>query len=295
MTKNVTGDAALASRFEQERPRLRAIAYRMLGSLGEAEDAVQEAWIRLGRTGEDRPRNLGPWLTTVVSRVCLDWLRSRAVRSEEPLDDDAPVARSFRAADPEQEALQADAVGLAMLVVLERLAPAERVAFVLHDMFHVPFEEIAAIVDRSPTAARQLASRGRRRVQGPAPASAVDRALQHHAVEAFLAASRAGDLAGLIAVLDPNVVLRADHRLVHKGEPLEVQGAEAVARRGLAGNKGAVFARVAIVDGAVGVVVAPRGRLALALRFVHVGGRIATIEVIAGPERLAKVDLAVLA
>jgi RNA polymerase sigma-70 factor (ECF subfamily) len=279
----------LAGRFEEERTRLRAIAYRMLGSLSEAEDAVQEAWIRLDRSGDTELRNMSSWLTTVVSRVCLDMLRSRTSRREDPLDDHVPAVERTAAADPEQEALLADSVGLAMLVVLERLAPAERIAFVLHDMFEVPFDEIALIVDRSSEATRQLASRGRRRVHGAPPADRVDRTLQRQVVEAFLSASRAGDLNALIAILDPEVV----SRVAASGR--ELRGAEAVAANALATGKGAKLARMALVNGRVGIVVAPRGRLLLVLSFEYANGRIGAIDVIAGPQRLEALEIAVLA
>ncbi len=215
----------LADRFEASRNHLRAVAYRMLGSMSEADDAVQEAWLRVSRSGTSGVENLGGWLTTVVARVCLDLLRSRKSRREEPLG----VHLQDPIANPEHEALLADSVGLALLVVLETLAPAERLAFVLHDMFAVPFDEIAPIVGRSPAAARQLASRARRRVQGAATVSDTDRARQREVVDAFLAASRGGDFAALLAVLDPDVVLRADRAAVEMGSAKEVRGAAAVA------------------------------------------------------------------
>jgi len=284
----------LAERFEANRAHLRAVAYRMLGSLSEAEDAVQEAWLRLGRSDTSGVANLGGWLTTVVARVCLDMLRARKSRREEPLDahPPEPIVSREDGIDPEQEALLADSVGLALLVILETLAPAERLAFVLHDMFAVPFDEIAAIVGRSPTAARQLASRARRRVQGATTVSEVDRTRQREVVEAYLAASRGGDFDGLLAVLDPDVVLRADRSAVPPGASREIRGARAVAEQAL--TRRARFAQPALVNGAVGIVVAPRGRLLLVLGFTLKGGKIAEIDVIADPARLRQLDLAVL-
>jgi RNA polymerase sigma-70 factor (ECF subfamily) len=283
-----------AEQFEAHRTHLRAVGYRMLGSLSEAEDAVQEAWLRLSRSDTSGVENLGGWLTTVVARVCLDMLRARKARREEALDADVPepIASRKGGTDPEQEALLADSVGLALLVILETLAPAERLAFVLHDMFAVPFEDIAPIVGRSPTAARQLASRARRRVQGGATVPEADRTRQREVVEAFLAAARGGDFQGLLAVLDPDVVLRADRTAVSRGASTDVHGARAVAEGALAHR--ARFARPVLVNGAVGVVVAPRGRLLMVLRFTVKGGKIAEIDVIGDPARLRQFDLAVL-
>jgi RNA polymerase sigma-70 factor (ECF subfamily) len=281
----------LAEQFEGRRSHLRAVAYRMLGSLSEADDAVQEAWLRLSRTDVSGVENLGGWLTTVVSRVSLDMLRSRRSRREEPLDDDDPVAA---AVDPEQEALLADSVGLALLVVLETLPPAERLAFVLHDLFGVPFEEIAPIVERSPTAARQLASRARRRVQGAETRSDTDLRRRREVVDAFLAASRSGDFDALLALLDPDAVLRIDSAALPAGAPAEVRGAAAVANAHLAAARGARLARPALVNGSPGIVVAPGGRLLLVLELTVEDGRIAAIDVVADPERLAALDLAVL-
>jgi RNA polymerase sigma-70 factor (ECF subfamily) len=286
----------MAQRFEEHRGRLRAVAYRMLGSLSEADDAVQETWLRLSRADTSGVQNLGGWLTTVVGRVCLDMLRSRASRREESLDAQAPtpIASRIPGTDPEQEALLADAVGLALLVVLETLAPAERLAFVLHDMFAVPFDEIAPIVGRSPTAARQLASRARRRVHGAGGEEGADRIAhadltrQRTVVDAFLAAARAGDFDALLAVLDPIVVLHSDRA----GTPREVRGAQEVARRAVVGRARA--AQAARVNGGVGVVVAPRGRLLMVLDFTIAQGRIVAIDAIADPERLRRLDLAVL-
>ena len=285
----------LAERFEEHRGHLRAVAYRMLGSLSEAEDAVQSAWLRLSRAETSGVENLGGWLTTVVARVCLDMLRSRESRREEPLNEQGtePVAGRGRGGDPEQEALLADAVGLALLVVLDTLGPAERLAFVLHDLFALPFEEIAPIVGRSPAAARQLASRARRRVQGGTAAQDADLARQREVVDAFLAAVRGGDFDALLAVLDPDVVLRTDSAVLPRGAAAEVRGAVAVAERSAKGSARA--ARPVLIDGAVGVVVAPRGRLFMVLRFTIEGGKIMEIEAIAEPARLARLDLAVLA
>jgi len=282
----------LAEQFDAHRGHLQQVAYRMLGSTGEADDAVQEAWLRLSRADATGIENLGGWLTTVVARVCLDILRSRKSRREEPLDDEPqPVAGHERVVDPEREAELADNVGLALLVVLEALAPAERVAFVLHDMFDLPFEEIAPIVGRTPTAARQLASRARRRVRGLAKTSEADVAGHRKIVDAFLAAARSGDMAGLLAVLDPDVVLHADRAAARLGGIAELSGAEAVA----ANFKGkAQQARPALVDGALGVVVAPQGRLLLVLNLTFAGDRIASIDVVADPDRLEGLDLSTL-
>jgi RNA polymerase sigma-70 factor (ECF subfamily) len=286
----------LAERFEADRAHLRGVAYRMLGSLGEADDAIQEAWLRLSRSDASEVENLSGWLTTVVARVCLDMLRSRKSRREEPLGEHAPelIANSGGGTDPEHEALLADSVGLALLVVLDRLTPAERLAFVLHDMFAVPFDEIAPIVGRTPTAARQLASRARRRVRGAATVPDVDLTRQREVVDAFLAALRGGDFDGLLAVLDPDVVIRADEAAGRPGAPREVRGARNWAKQALAFSRGARFARPALVDGAVGVVLAPRGRLSRVLSITITRGKIAQIEVIADPERLHQLDLAAL-
>jgi RNA polymerase sigma-70 factor (ECF subfamily) len=296
----------LAERFEAHRSHLRAVAYRMLGSLSEADDAVQEAWIRLGRADTDSVENLGGWLTRVTARVCLDMLRSRKARREESLDAPGQMQPELRAAggDPEQEAVLADSVGLALLVVLEMLEPAERLAFVLHDMFAVPFDEIAPIVGRTPTAARQLASRARRRVHGVgareeangheavAKAREGDRTQQRAVVDAFLAAARGGDFQGLLAVLDPDVVFRADAAAGLGAGPQMVRGAEAVAPLALRGRARA--ARPVLVNGAVGVVVAPRGRLLMVLDFTIRDGKIVAIDGIADAERLGALELAVL-
>lgn len=285
----------LATRFEENRPHLRAVAYRMLGSSSEADDAVQESWLRLSRSDASGVENLRGWLTTVVARVCLDMLRSRQSRREELLGEHVPAIIASRegGTDPEQEALLADSVGLAFLVVLETLAPAERVAFVLHEMFAVPFDEIAPIVGRSPAAARQLASRARRRVHGRA-VSAADRTRQRGVVDAFLAALREGDFEGLVAVLDPDAVVRVDEAGARPGAPREVRGARNWAKGAIAFSKAARFAQPALVDGEVGLVVAPRGRLLRVLKFTITRGRIAEVDVIADPARLRRLDLAVL-
>ena len=286
----------LAKSFEENRTHMREVAYRMLGSLTEADDAVQEAWIRLSRSDMSRVENLRGWLTTVVARICLDMLRSRKSRGEEALDTQAPepIANAGGATtDPEHEAILADSVGLALLVVLDTLPPAERLAFVLHDMFAMPFDEIAPIVRRSPAAARQLASRARRRVQG-AKVSGSDLARQREVVDAFLSALRSGDFEGLLAVLDPDVEVRVDASAVAPGGSTEVRGAETWARGAIAFSRGARFARPAMVNGAVGAVVAPRGRLFRVLSFTFAHGKIVQVDVIADPARLKQTELAVL-
>jgi len=284
----------LAQQFEANRGRLRGVAYRMLGSLSEAEDAVQEAWLRLGRTDAAGVDNLGGWLTTVVARICLDMLRSRKARREDALDaaGPEPVANDNIEAVLEQESQLADSVGLALLVVLQTLAPAERIAFVLHDMFDLPFDEIAPVVGRSPTAARQLASRARRRVQGKAAEPDTDRDAQRRVVDAFLTAARGGDMQGLLAALDPDIVVRSDAAARKLGASPEVHGAERVARFYLGK---AQEARPALVDGEVGIVVAPRGRLFLALKLTFANNRIAGIDVVADPAQLRNIDVAAFA
>jgi len=282
----------LAERFEENRDHLRGVAYRMLGSLSETEDAVQEAWLRLSRSDAAEIENLGGWLTTVVARVCLDMLRSRNARREEALEASRPAADRGRGSDPEQEALLADSVGLALMVVLDRLAPAERLAFVMHDLFGVPFEEIATLVGRSPEAARQLASRARRRVRGPQPMEAGGLARNREVVDAFLAALRSSDLEGLVAVLDPELTVHTDAASSATGAPVEAHGARTWAQGAIAYAKGARFAQAALVDGQVGVVVAPRGRLFRVLAFTIVDGRIARVEVIGDPMRLRELDIA---
>jgi RNA polymerase sigma-70 factor (ECF subfamily) len=284
----------LADGFEANRPHLRAVAYRMLGSLNEADDAVQEAWLRLNRSDTAAIENLGGWLTTVVARVSLDMLRSRTSRREQPLGTHVPQPIVSREddVDPEQEALLADSVGLALLVVLETLSPAERLAFVLHDMFAVPFDEIAPIVGRSPTAARQLASRARRRVRGAVPAPDADRARQREVVDAFLAAARDGDFDALLAVLDPDVVLRVDRGA--RATSREIRGASAVVEQARTFTRLARFARPARVNGSAGFVVAsPTGPLAVA-GFAIADGRIVEIDLLADPTRLRALDLSAL-
>jgi RNA polymerase sigma factor (sigma-70 family) len=293
----------LAEQFEHNRGHLRAVAYRMMGSLSEAEDAVQECWLRLSRAGAEGIDNLSAWLTTVVARVCLDMLRSRQSRREEPLDAPGPSgaappepaeARRHRS-DPEDEALLADSVGLAVLVVLDRLNPAERLAFVLHDMFDFDFEQIGAVLGRSAVAARQLASRARRRVRGVSPARSRQLTGQRRVVDSFLAALRAGDLPSLVALLDPELVVHADVAALESGAPTLDHGVEAWAQETMATARGARFALPALVEGSVGVVVAPRGRLYLALRFTLANGKIARIDVVGDPERLRALDIAALA
>jgi RNA polymerase sigma factor (sigma-70 family) len=285
----------LTAQFEGNRAHLQAVAYRMLGSLSEADDAVQEAWLHLRRSGTSGVENLGGWLTTVVARVCLDMLRSRTSRREQLSGTSVPdvVAGPARAVDPEHEAEMADSVGLALLVVLSALAPAERLAFVLHDLFALSFDEIAPIVGRSPTAARQLASRARRRVRGADTPAEADRARQREVVDAFLGAAHGGDLDALLRVLDPDVVVRMDH-LPGKpsGAPVEIRGAAAVAN--MVRKGGARAARAALVNGSVGAVVAPRGRLMIVLVVTIAGGKIVAIDAISDPERLRSFELAVL-
>jgi RNA polymerase sigma factor (sigma-70 family) len=283
----------LAKQFEENRSHLRAVAYRMLGSLSEADDAIQEAWLRLSRADTSAVQNLGGWLTTVVARVCLDQLRFRKSRGEESLSGHLaePSLSGEDPTHPEHDALLADSVGLALLVVLETLAPAERVAFVLHDMFDLPFDEIAPIVGRSPTAARQLASRARRRVKGAAPVPGADLNRQRRVVDAFLAASRGGDFDALLAVLDPDVVLRADRAAVQLGASKEVRGAAAVAET-FSGR--ARVAQLALVDGAVGLVWAPGGRPRVVFGLTIADEKILAVDLIADPERIRQLDLAIL-
>jgi len=309
-------EETLAERFEGNRARLRAMAYRMLGSGGDAEDAVQEAWLRAARAGADDVANLDGWLTTITSRVCLDMLRSRQARREElagAADEEfglrAAVGGASDVGGPEQEAVLADSVGLALLVVLDRLGPAERVAFVLHDMFGVPFEEIAGITGRSSDAARQLASRGRRRVHGAAgqdgqdgapglpgggPAAARRLARQRAVAEAFIAASRAGDRDALLAVLDPDVVLHADAAAAPVGRPAELRGAAAVANGARLSAQRSANSVLILVDGVPGIVYAPGGQVEIVLAFSYRDDRISGIEVIADADRLDALELAVL-
>jgi RNA polymerase sigma-70 factor (ECF subfamily) len=273
----------LAQRFEENRSRLRAVAYRMLGSSSEAEDAVQEAWIRLSRSDADAIENLGGWLMTVVGRVCLDMLRSRSSRREEPLESHGDAAANDGVVDPEHEAVLADSIGLAMLVVLDTLTPAERVAFVLHDMFAVPFEEIGPIVGRTPTAARKLASRARNRVQGASPAGEPDAARHRRIVEAFLAAARGGEFDALLALLDPDAVVRADAAAVAMGAVAEVRGAGPVAET-FAGRARA--AQPALLGGRLGLLWAVGGRPRMAFTFTIEADAIVAIDLVADPERI---------
>jgi RNA polymerase sigma factor (sigma-70 family) len=282
----------LAERFEENRPHLRAVAYRMLGSSAEADDAVQETWLRLSRAGVGGVENLGGWLTTIVARVSLNMLRSRTLRREEPMDPPAigqPVAPPPNGTDPEHEAVLADSVGLALLVVLDTLTPAERLAFVLHDMFAVPFEEIAPIVERSPVATRQLASRARRRVQeaGPGdPPGEISR--RREVVAAFLAASREGDFDALLTMLDPDIVLRADNAAAQMGADAEAIGPRAVA--GIFSGRAKAL-RPALIDGAPGAVWTYRGETRVVFAFTFTGGTITAIEQIADPERIARFEV----
>jgi RNA polymerase sigma factor (sigma-70 family) len=298
----------LTERFEENRSRLRGVAYRMLGSLSEAEDAVQEAWLRLNRTDPSTVANLGGWLTTVVSRVCLDMLRSRKSRREEPMALQVTEPRIARGAgaDPEGEALLADSVGVALLVVLNTLTPAERLAFVLHDLFAMPFHEISAIVGRSPAAVKQLASRARRRVRGsPAPSDA-GLARQREVVDAFMRAVRAGDLEGLLAVLDPDAVIRIDASARFDGvvridappedvgKARELRGASTWAAQMIALSRGMRFVQPALIDGSVGIIFAPRGKLSRALTFTFASAKVTRVEVVGDRARLRELDIAVL-
>ena len=289
----------LADQFEQHRGHLRAVAYRMLGSTTEADDAVQESWIRLGRTDVSDVGNLRAWLTTVVARVCLDLLRARTSRREDPLDADADVhvpdpliARADR--NQEAEALLADSVSLALLVVLEKLEPAERLAFVLHDVFGMTFDEIAPVVERTPVATRQLASRARRRVQGQAPSSETDRREQRRVLDAFLAAARDGDFEGLVSVLHPDIVLRADAGPI-AGMSRVVRGAEAVASQATMFSQSALVNEIVLVNGALGILARrPDGRPFSVLGFTIVDGRIVEINILADPQRVGRLDVSAL-
>ena len=287
----------LTDRFEEHRARLRAVAYRMLGSLTEADDAVQDAWLRVSRAGADDVANLGGWLTTIVARICLNTLRSRKVRREEPMDFHLPDPIVIPAPGPmpDEEAVLADSVGLALLIVLEALSPAERLAFVLHDMFELPFEEIAAMVGRSPAAARQLASRARRRVTGAdVPTPDRDLARQREVVDAFFQAARGGDFDALVSVLHPDVVLHADFGARRPGAPRVIRGAEAVAGQALIGAAPDAKLHPALVNGSAGVVVTVRGRPFAVLGFIVSDGKIVEIDAIADPERIGKIAAAVL-
>lgn len=298
----------LIERFEENRPRLRGVAYRMLGSLSEAEDAVQEVWLRLNRTDAGTVENLGGWLTAVVSRVCLDMLRRRKSRREEPIGAQVtePTVVRGGGADPEGEAVLADSVGVALLVVLDTLTPAERLAFVLHDLFAMPFDEIGSIVGRSPDAARQLASRARQRVRGAPAPSDTGRARQREVVEAFLRAARAGDIEGLLAVLDPDAVVRIDAAArfdgvvridappAEEGKAREIRGASAWVKQFVALSQGLRFVQPALVNGSVGLIFAPGNRLSRALTFTFANARVTRVEVIGDPARLRELDIAVL-
>jgi RNA polymerase sigma factor (sigma-70 family) len=293
----------LTERFEENRPRLRGVAYRMLGSLNEAEDAVQEAWLRLNRIDAATVENLGGWLTTVVSRVCLDMLRSRKLRREESIGAQItePTVVRGEGADPETEAVLADSVGVALLVVLETLTPAERLAFVLHDLFGMAFDEIGSIVRRSPAATKQLASRARRRVRGSRVPSEGRTVHEREVVDAFLRAVRAGDLEGLLAVLDPDAVIRIDGAArIAAGAadaadtPRELRGASTWAMQFIALSRGLRFVQPALINGTVGLIVAPRGKLARVLAFSFANANVTRVEVIAEPARLRELDIAVL-
>jgi len=304
------GEGWLTERFEENRPRLRGVAYRMLGSLSEAEDAVQEAWLRLRHADSETIENLNGWLTTVVSRVCLDMLRGRQLRREESIDAKVTEPRVMRGegADPEGEAVLADSVGVALLVVLDTLGPAERLAFVLHDLFGMPFDEIGSIIGRSSGAAKQLASRARRRVRGSAVRSESGRARQREVVEAFMKAVRGGDLEGLLAVLDPDALLhidaaarvdgvvRVDAPAAEAGKPRELRGASTWAAQMIALTRGLPvrFVQMAVIDGSVGVILAPRGKLVRAILFRFSDDRITRIESVADPVRLRQLEISVL-
>ena len=285
----------IASQFEEHRSHMRDVAYRMLGSASDADDAVQEAWMRVSRAGAGDVLNLRGWLTTVVARISLNMLRARNVRRETPIDADE-LAKGISGVEPaaEQEAVLADSVGLALLVVLERLTPAERLAFVLHDMFDLPFEEIAPLVGRTPTAARQLASRARRRVRGGDLTGDADLNRRSKVVEAFLSASRQGDFAALLAVLDPNIVVRIEDVEGHAGGLREFRGTEAVLERARNFARAARFCRLVLLNGTPGLVMAPRGHLMRAIMFTLTGDRITSIDVIADPAHLRRLDVAVL-
>ena len=304
----MTDSDRLAAAFEEHRPHLRVVAYRLLGSIADADDAVQDTWLRLTNADASSVQNIGGWLTTVVARVSLNMLRSRQHRREEPVGDSWPAAadsaapssaaepsRSAAVADPESEAVLADSVGLALLVVLDRLTPTERLAFVLHDMFAMPFAEVAAVLGRSTEATRQLASRARRRVRvTPSPALAADLARQREAAAAFLAASRAGDFSALVAVLAGDVTLRADAAAVPSGRAAVLRGAHSVASGALAAAALAAESELVLVNGAVGIVSAPGGRLRVVLALGISADRITAIDVIADPDRLKRLDLTVL-
>jgi RNA polymerase sigma-70 factor (ECF subfamily) len=284
----------MAERFEEHREHLRQVAYRMLGSLSDADDAVQESWLRLSRADTGDVENMRAWLTTVVARVCLNVLRARSTHREELIDvQEFDRIITQEAADAEQETVLADSVGLALLVVLERLSPAERLAFVLHDMFDLPFDEIAQVVGRSPEAARQLASRARRRVRGEPTVTSADLTRHREVVEAFLAATRRGDFNALLELLDPDVVLRVDAGS-RAGRPVVFHSAHTLTKQARAFARVAPFCRLALVDGSPGVVMAPRGRLLRAVKFTFAENRITQMDVIADPSRLSRIELSVL-
>ena len=290
----MTEDEAITNQFEEHREHLRSVAYRMLGSGSDADDAVQEAWLRVRRADSTEVLNLRAWLTTVVARISLNMLRARTARRE-ALTDSGELSRTVpsTAPDGEQEAMLADSVGLALLVVLDRLTPAERLAFVLHDMFDLPFEEIAPIVRRSPAAARQLASRARRRVRGASTAGDADLRRRREVVEAFLAASREGDFVRLVSLLDPDVVLRIEDVTQQPSIRHEIRGLDVLLERAHNFARAARFCRVALLDGNPGLVMAPGGHLTRALLFSFAGDRVASIDVIADPARLRELDVAV--
>src|SRR5215469_270977 len=285
----------LAQQFENSRGRLRGVAYGMLGSPSQADDAVQETWLRFSRSDAGNIQNLGGWLTTVVARVCLDMLRLRTARAEESLETQpASVTSQPTTRDPEQEILLADSVGVALLVVLDRLSPAERLAFVLHDVFAVPFDEIAAILDRTPEAVRQLASRARRRVQAKESDATANLSGQRRVVDAFLTALRSRDFEGLVAVLDPDVLVRIDEAAARPGAPREIRGARNWAQGAVSFSQMVRFAQAGLVDGSVGIVFAPDGKLSRVLRFTIANGKIFHADIIGEPARLRELELAVL-
>jgi RNA polymerase sigma-70 factor (ECF subfamily) len=288
--------AWLTERFEEHRARLRAVAYRMLGSLSEADDAVQEAWLRVSRADAGAVENLPAWLTTVVARVCLNMLRTRQTRREEPLQVHVPdpVIGPEHGGDPEHEAMLADSVGLALLVVLDTLTPAERLAFVLHDMFAVPFEEIAPMIERTPVAARQLASRARRRVQGQAPVPDPDLKQQRAVVDAFFAAARDGDFEALVAVLHPDVILRADGGMARARPTVVLHGARVVAAQAVVAARLASYVRPALINGTAGAVVVVAEKAFSVMGFTVSHGKVVAIDVLYDPERLADLDLTIL-
>jgi RNA polymerase sigma factor (sigma-70 family) len=289
-----SGQQDLARRFEQDRRRLWAVAFRMLGASGEADEAVQESWLRLARSDSEEIENLSSWLTTVVARICLDMLRARKARQEEPLGPHVPdpIVSPIEGGDPEHEALVADSVGLAMLGVLETLSPEERVAFVLHDMFSVPFEQVADLLDRSPAAARKAASRARGRVEAEPTAPDVDLDRQREVVEAFFAASREGDFEALVEILHPEVVLRSDGGEARPSANHVIRGAAEVASRAMTFAHLGPFARPVLVNGVVGVLVAPRGKPFSVMAFTVAGGRIVAMDALADPDRLEQLELA---